>query len=98
MVSPIPYPDPGPLTKLDLSLHTKSGYWMRGLIATSIKLCTVFYILKHLTTWILYRYFVASSLLQALNSIMKYPLPLTSGQEAKILDHVGMELDHVLYL
>ena len=30
-------------------------------------------------------------LFQALNSIKKYPLPLTSGQEAKILDHVGMQ-------
>jgi hypothetical protein len=28
--------------------------------------------------------------LQALTSLKKYPLPLSSGQEAKILDHIGM--------
>ena len=27
---------------------------------------------------------------QALNSLRKYPLPLSSGQEAKILNHIGM--------
>ena len=27
--------------------------------------------------------------LQALSSLRRYPLPLSSGQEAKILDHVG---------
>ena len=27
--------------------------------------------------------------IQALNSLKKYPLPLVSGQEAKILDHIG---------
>lgn len=34
-------------------------------------------------------------LFQALNSIKKYPLPLTSGQEAKILDHVGMQTNQI---
>lgn len=29
--------------------------------------------------------------LQALTSLKKYPLPLSSGQEAKILDHIGMQ-------
>jgi hypothetical protein len=29
---------------------------------------------------------------KALNSLKKYPLPLVSGQEAKILDHIGEKL------
>jgi ERCC4-type nuclease len=29
---------------------------------------------------------------KALNSLKKYPLPLTSGEEAKILDHIGEKL------
>ena len=33
--------------------------------------------------------------LQALNSLRKYPLPLTSGQEAKILDHIGNTLQMI---
>lgn len=36
--------------------------------------------------------------LQALSSLKKYPLPLASGQEAKILDHVGMQPNSLVML
>ena len=35
-------------------------------------------------------YYIVYTYKQALNSLKKYPLPLVSGQEAKILDHIGI--------
>ena len=53
--------------------------------------CSSCHVYLYLTLFVMY------VMLQALNSLKKYPLPLTSGQEAKILDHIGTQT-HTLHM